>query len=137
MSGPEAWNVVGMNDDELLRTLANVERRGWDALCDTSAARFYGDVMTENGLMVLANGMVMDRGQVVDALAQAPPWHTYALEELRLVRLGEDTAALVYSASAHRQPGDEPFRAAMTSVYVREHDRWRLALYQQTPIPSA
>jgi hypothetical protein len=116
--------------DELLE----IERKGWDSLCDGSGANFYGRVMTDDALMVLANGMVMDRGQVVDALGQSPPWSSYAIDDVRLVELGADAAALVYVGTARRNGEGEPFVGAMSSVYRRIGDEWRLALYQQTPV---
>jgi hypothetical protein len=120
-----------MTNDTLQELLA-VERAGWDALCDGSAVRFYGDAMTEDAVMVLANGAVLDRAAVVDSLASAPPWDRYALEDVRLVPVDADTSVLVYRGTAHRD-GSPAFVAAMSSVYVRRSGSWRLALYQQTP----
>ena len=45
--------------------LLALEHDGWAALCAGRGAAFYGDVMTADGLMVLANGLVLDRDQVV------------------------------------------------------------------------
>ena len=115
-------------------TLLELERRGWDALCDGSGAAFYGETMTEDGLMVLADGSVMDRGAVVAALGQAPPGAGYEIRDVRLVEIGSDGACLVYVGSARRDDGSG-FVATMSSVYVRRNGRWRLALYQQTPMP--
>ena len=113
--------------------LLDIEREGWDSLCAGSAAEFYGRVMTDDGLMVLANGMVMDRNQVVEALGQSPPWMSYELDDVRVVEMGADAAALVYMGTARRDDG-EPFVGAMSSVYQRVGGDWRLALYQQTPV---
>lgn len=55
--------------DELLE----LQTAGWDSLCDGTGDEFYRDTMTEEGLMVLANGMIMDRPTVAKALAEAPP----------------------------------------------------------------
>jgi hypothetical protein len=41
---------------------------------------------------------------------------------------------VTYRASATRA-GEPPYRALMSSVYVRVDGRWRLALHQQTPLP--
>ena len=116
-----------MTIDELL----DLERRGWDSLCDGTAATFYGQLLTDDGLMVLAGGMVLDRDAVVASLADAPPWSRFELSDERVVDLGEDAAALVYRGVAHRD-GEAPFVAAMTSMYRRVDGAWRLAVYQQT-----
>lgn len=121
--------------DELLEELHTLERRGWDALCDGTADAFYGELMTEDGLMVLANGQVMTRLEVAAALRDAPTWDGYEIDAPRLVTAGQESAALVYRARALRD-GQPPFEALMTSLYVQVMGRWRLGLYTQTPIPD-
>lgn len=113
--------------DELMA----LERQGWDALCRQSGASFYGALMTEDAVMVLVNGLVMDKTEVVQSLDQAPGWDRYEISDPRRVELGSESAALVYRARAHRA-GDLPFDAAMTSVYVTVDGAPRLALYTQT-----
>lgn len=88
--------------DELLA----LEHAGWKSLCDGTGDTVYGGLMTENAVMVLANGMVMDRAAVV--------------------------SALVYIGTAWRDRQDEPFVGAMSSVYHHTEDGWRLVLYQQS-----
>lgn len=71
-------------DDEKLRTtLLDIEHRGWDSLCHSTGGSFYGDLMTADAVMVLANGAVMDRASVVESLEQAPPWRTYEIGDVR------------------------------------------------------
>ena len=110
--------------------------RGWNALCQQRGAELFGDLMTHDALMVLADGQVMDRDEVVEALAEAPPWVSFELEEARVVAVGEGGTALVYRAKAFRDADSPPFVAAMTSVYARHAGRWRLVLYTQTPVPD-
>ena len=115
-------------------TLLALERAGWDSLCDGSGSRFYGELMVPDGVMVLANGMVMDRNSVVEALAQSPPWRAYEIREPRLIELGE-AAAVTYVGVAYREGADPAFTGAMSSVYHHRGGQWKLALYQQTQIP--
>jgi hypothetical protein len=119
--------------DELKEELLATERAGWDSLCNGTGDDFYGRTMTADGLMVLANGQIMTRDDVVGALGQAPPWAAYEMSDVRVVPMGDEVAALVYVGTAHRQEGDV-FKGAMASVYVRAEGGWQLALYQQTPI---
>jgi len=126
-----------MNDDALQNTSMKIERRGWDSLCDSTGDTFYGRLMTDDGVMVLANGAVMDRDAIVEALGQAPPWRTYDISDVRLVQTGTDSATLVYVGTAYRDEDEPAFVGAMSSVYVREGHDWRLALYQQTQLPDA
>ncbi|QBS39697.1 nuclear transport factor 2 family protein [Nocardia sp. CS682] len=125
-----------MADTELLNELLEVERRGWDSLCDGTGADFYGLLMTGDAVMVLAHGMVLGRAEVIAALNDSPPWRTYEILEPRVVDGGVDSKVLVYTGVAYRE-GDTPaFRGLMSSVYLRAGGEWKLVLYQQTPIPD-
>ena len=115
--------------DELLE----LEHAGWRSLCEGTGSDFYGSTMTADGLMVLANGMVMNRAQVVEALAHAPAWAGYEIADVRVVPLGATAAALVYIGTGRRDEGEDVV-CVMTSVYQRGDDGWRLGLYQQTPV---
>jgi len=117
--------------------LWDLERAGWASLCDGTGADFFAGIMTPDALMVLANGEVMTRDDVVAALGQAPPWASYEIADPRVVPVGADAAALVYVGTGHRDGDDPPFVGAMTSVYARDGETWKLALYQQTALPSA
>lgn len=120
--------------EPLTDSLVDLERRGWDSLCAGSGSAFYGSLMTEDAVMVLATGAVLGREEVVAVLADAPGWDSYELSDVRLVMAGAG-AALVYTGTARRQGADD-LVAAMTSVYVAADEGWRLALYTQTPVVS-
>ncbi len=122
--------------EDLIDELLTLERRGWNSLCAGTGADFYGSTMAANGVMILSHGFVLDRGQVVASLNDAPPWRDYEISDERLIRAGADSAILVYTARAYRQGTEPEFEALMSSVYVRSHGGWRLALYQQTTIPG-
>jgi hypothetical protein len=117
--------------DELLE----LEHAGWRSLCEGSGGAFYGSVMAEDAVMVLAHGFVFDRAETLDSLDGTPPWSGYEITDERLVAVGVDAAALVYRARAWRDGEPAVFRALMSSVYVRTPEGWRLSLYQQTPVP--
>ncbi|WP_109211801.1 MULTISPECIES: nuclear transport factor 2 family protein [Microbacterium] len=119
-----------MDIDELL----GLERRGWQSLCDGDGADFYGEIMSSDGVMVLANGVVMDRATVTQSLADAPPWDSFRIEEPQIVPAGDDSAVLVYRGVAIRRGDSQPFEALMTSVYVKTDERIHLVSYQQTPV---
>jgi hypothetical protein len=122
------------HSSEVRHALLALEHAGWKSLSDGTGGRFYGDIMTADALMVLANGAVMDRPAVISALGQSPPWSRYEIDHARVVEIGPDTAALVYQGTGYREGADEPFVGAMSSVYRRGDDGWKLALYQQTRI---
>ena len=110
--------------------LLELEHAGWRALCDGTAADHYGGVMSVDAVMVLANGMVLDRDEVVASLADAPAWDTYEIDDVRHLELGPGVVALMYTGTGHR--GGTTFVGPMTSIYRTDGGSPRLALYQQT-----
>ncbi|MEB3983376.1 nuclear transport factor 2 family protein [Mycobacterium sp. 663a-19] len=125
-----------MTDNSMLDALMELERAGWDSLCNATGSEFYGGAMLPDAVMVLANGMVMDRDAVVSALSESPPWRAYDIADVRLVQLDDDNAALVYTGTGYREDAEPAFVGAMSSVYHRTQDGWKLALYQQTQITT-
>lgn len=116
-----------------LDLLLALEHKGWEALCNRTGGSFYGELMTEDALMVLVNGIIVDRDTVVASLNEAPTWDSYELRDPQVVVMSAQCAALVYRATAQR--GNEPpFEALMSSTYVMVDDKPRLGLYQQTTI---
>ncbi|MDJ0954865.1 MAG: nuclear transport factor 2 family protein [Acidimicrobiia bacterium] len=121
---------------DTLRELLELERSGWESLCDGSGSRFYAGLMTDDALMILADGVTMTRDEVAAALQYAPPWASFAIANPRVITITEDVAILVYVGTGFRDEGDA-FTAAMSSTYVRGSNGWQLALYQQTPAPTS
>ncbi len=116
----------------LLEELLELEHAGWRSLCNSTGGDFYGDLMTADGHMVLANGAVMSCAAVIESLQHAPPWSSYTIDEPQATLLSDEVAALIYTGTGHRDDGDD-FTAIMTSIYVRRASGWQLAHYQQTP----
>ena len=125
--------VTGGDGALALDELLALEHQGWQALCEGRGAEFYGQLMTEDGLMVLAGGQVMDRPAVVASLGEAPRWAHYEISGVRSVPLADGAATLVYLGRASRSD-EEPFVAAMSSTYRVVDGRPRLAVYQQTQV---
>lgn len=114
--------------------LLTLERSGWDSLCRSEGGTFYAELMTAEAVMILPNGMVLDRTAIAESLNDSPPWKSYDLTNVRFVPVDDCSAALVYRAVALRDGDDHPFVALMSSLYTLVNDTPRLALYQQTTI---
>lgn len=127
-------DTAAENDRTEFDELVQLEHDGWRSLCNSTGGEFYGSNMTDQARMVLADGSIMSRSDVVDALEHAPPWASYTITDPALTVLDEDVRALVYTGTGHRHEGDD-FTGIMTSIYVRTESGWRLAHYQQTPVP--
>ncbi len=108
-----------------------LERQGWEALCGPDGARFYDEVMADDGLMVFPD-MALDKEQTLAAVRAAGPWTSFELSDVRIVEAAPGSAVIVYAAAAQRGAG-APYRAMMSSSYARRDGRWRLLLHQQTP----
>lgn len=126
-----------MAGPDQMTELLELERAGWDSLCNGTGGEFYGTLMTEDAVMILANGMALDREAVVASLRDAPPWQRYEISGEKLIAGSPAFAILVYRGQAYREDMDSPFEAWMSSAYVRRDGSWRLAAYQQTPLASA
>jgi hypothetical protein len=121
-------------NDALRDTLLSLEEQGWEALLRGSGAEFYQENLAADALMIFPFG-VLSREQAVEAIRAAPPWVSFRLEEPRVVQLTSDSAILTYRATAQRA-GDEPYRALMTTVFVKQEGSWKTAFHQQTPVPD-
>lgn len=125
-----------MAADDLLDELVALEHAGWQSLCDGTGAQFYGRIMSDDALMVLANGAIMDRAAVSAALASTRAWEHYEITGARLVSVGAKAAALAYIGTGYRHGTDKPFVGAMSAVYRRDDPGWALVLYEQTSQPA-
>jgi len=113
------------------RELIELERRGWDALSAPNAAAFFGELMTDDAVMVFP-GTVMTKRESLAAMTSARPWASYRIEDIRVLRVGSGGRLVLYRAIAKRATG-APYDALMSSIYVRRSDGWKMVFHQQTP----
>jgi hypothetical protein len=121
-----------VSDAALLAALVALEREGWQALVDGTAAAFYERVLAPDALLVVP-GTVLDGATWLGSL-DGPAWATFTIDDERVVVLTSECAALVYRATAQRR-GEPTYHALVTSTYRRDGGAWRLVLHQQTPRP--
>ncbi len=115
--------------------LIELEEEGWRALSagDGAAARFYGQVLDDNPVMVLPGGAVLDDRELIIRSMSGKPWSSYRLDEGIVARMvTAESGIVVYGVTAIRA-GSPPYSALMSSVYVRRPAGWKLVLHQQTP----
>jgi hypothetical protein len=113
--------------------LVALEYDAWRALSAEGAAEYYDTLMAASAAMVLPIG-IMDRATALAGMDLAKPWDEFELQELQVVEVTDDVAAVVYRARAIR--GSEPYEAFMSSTYVRTDAGWRLTLHQQSPVAN-
>ena len=83
--------------------------------------------------VVIVPGQALDKRATVEAMRASAGWSELALEDVALLELSDDSAALTYRFDGRRGE-DFSYSALMSSVYVRRPDAWRLVLHQQTPL---
>jgi uncharacterized protein (TIGR02246 family) len=115
--------------------LWDLEQAGWEALSAGDPPTFCDRILTRDAVVIVP-GVVLDRDAVLRSWDGTAPWRDYQLSAERVQHLAPNVVALTYQATARRTDQPRPYRATMTSVYVRRNDGWRLALHQQTPTPE-
>ncbi len=109
-------------------TLLELETGFWNA---AGTGDFYREHMAAHGLCVLPVG-ILDKDDTVSAVAGAAPWQGFNFDDVRMLDLSHDVAALCYRATASRETHE--YSALISSVYTRTNGRWMLTLHQQTAI---
>lgn len=115
--------------DDLPARLLHEEHEGWRAILAGRGGEHYARAMTRDALMVV-EGAVLGRDDVIAAFRTAPPWDEYELHEPAVIRLGEHAAVLVYRAVARR--GDDAANLRMSTTYLYDDGAWHVAAHQQT-----
>lgn len=114
--------------------LLELEERGWQALATEGDAgrKFYAAILREDAVMLFPGGMrIVGRERILESFA-AQPWASFRLDEPQVISLVPDAAVLAYSVVAERK-GSAPYRALISSAYVRNDGVWQLVVHQQTP----
>jgi hypothetical protein len=115
----------------LAERLIELEHEGWRALVSGDGGAYYREHLTADALMAFPFG-VLTREATIQAMESAPPWERYEIVDPRVVELSDDSGIVVYSVVAQR-PGQEPYTAVLSSIFVREAAVWKLAFHQQSP----
>ena len=116
-----------------MQEIIELEERGWRALATGGDAGriFYASVLREDAVMLFPGGLCIEgRERILESLG-SQPWESYRIEDMRIIRLADGVATVVYKATAQRQ-GSPLYRALISSTYVREGG-WKLVHHQQTP----
>jgi hypothetical protein len=116
--------------DDLTSELLQMEHRFWEAATDPE---FFGEHLADEAVMVFPYGVgAMDKAMVLYTIrANVEKWASFELTEVQLVPIGGDAAVIAYKVTAGRSE-DDPFKAFISSTYLRRDGRWLLVFHQQT-----
>lgn len=110
--------------------LFSLEEKFWTAGID-----YYVRNLAYSAIMVFPDPAgVLVKDEIASSLARKARWSQVALEEHRLLELGDAAAVLTYKATAKPSDGGKPYVARASSAYVRDGASWKLAFHQQTPL---
>src|SRR4029078_11374956 len=116
-----------MTKNTVRHVLLELERAGWDSLCNQTGSEYYGELMLPNALLVLAHGIAMDPGMGVSALSQYSTLRTYDIGDVRLIEVDNGNAVLVSTGTAYREADEPAFVGGMSSACQLSDilGRWR------------
>ncbi|HEY9218113.1 MAG TPA: hypothetical protein VIO94_08690 [Phenylobacterium sp.] len=76
---------------------------------------------------------VFPREQVAATATAANRWRDLRLSDRHLLRPHEELAIISYRANVTRADG-QPYSALVSSAYVQQSGRWKLAFHQHSPV---
>jgi hypothetical protein len=113
----------------LERLLLAIEEQFW-----TGGPAIYHRHADDRCLVVFAEmAKILSRDDIADTAGKGR-WKKVSLKPKALLELNDGVAILSYEGSAERKDG-KPYRAHVSSGYVKRPDGWKLAFHQQTPLP--
>lgn len=114
-------------------TIEEHEHRLWEALrLQQTAVAHFDEYLTKDARMAIPDG-VFDRAGIFDLLEHPRLIIKYEMRSPHVMRLSEDSALIIYEITVDRH-GDDPFHAAVCTVYVNQDGRARMASHQMTPL---
>jgi hypothetical protein len=115
-----------------LQDIRDIEELFWRSAGDPDA---YALHLAPDAVHVFPGWGAVDRETVLMGVADARPWVAFEIVEARIIQVSDTSAAIVYRACARRD-GEEPYQAAISSVYRLRARNWELVLHQQTLMPT-
>ena len=113
-----------MTDAELIE----MERGFWGGSED-----YYRDHVVDQCLLAFPQmAGVQDRESIAKSVKDSVRWRDVRIAPKGQVPLGENAFAFSYEVTATRD--GQPYRALVSSAYVRDGEAWKLRFHQQTPM---
>lgn len=113
----------------LEQDLMTLEKGFW-----TQGGDYYREHVDEECLVAFAEmAGVHSNEEIAGMNPGAGNWRNVRLDEKGLVQLSDDAVVLTYEVDAERASG-EPYKALVSSGYVKRNGDWKMAFHQQTPL---
>lgn len=111
-------------DQELMK----LERGFW-----TEDADYYRAHVDADCLLAFTEMAGVHSNEEIASQRGESNWKNIELDEKGFVRMSNDSAVLTYEVSAQRKTG-EPYKALVSTGYVKRNGDWKMAFHQQTPL---
>ena len=112
----------------LAEELLAIEKHFW-----TGGPQAYRKHADERCLVAFAEMAGVMSNEEIAGSAEKGRWKDVAIEPKGLARLSDTAAVITYQCTTKRKDG-QPYRALVSSAYVKRADGWKLAFHQQTPL---
>jgi hypothetical protein len=80
---------------------------------------------------------VQSRDQIAEMAGKGERWQDVDIEVEGLLEPTKDVTILTYRVSAVKGNAGEPYKARVSSGYVKRDGDWRMMFHQQTPLTDA
>ena len=133
---PPARAVQAERARAVEQMLVDLEQRAWREEKNRNA-EFFREVMVEEFLAVESDGKRYTKAEAL-ALIPTVQVSSFALTDLKVLRLGRDAALITYRAVV-TGPGEgrEVTREFLASTaWVRRGTKWGMAFHQKTAVPQ-
>jgi len=111
------------------KDLLEIERRFW-----TGGEDYYRDHVDTLCLVAFTEmSGLMSNPDIAATVKEGRRWTKLDIDSKGFLQPTGDTAILTYEARAERATG-EPYRAIVSTGYVRRSDGWKMMFHSQTPL---
>jgi hypothetical protein len=125
--------------EDLEAKLVTIEKSLWEAWKNKDAKPFEEHI-TKDSVNITAMGITSGKAALIDEITNSDcVVKSYSLSDVKLHRLGKDTALLTYRAAQDATCGGVkiPGEVAVSSTYVNEAGAWRAASYHESPLVTS
>ncbi len=114
------------------KELLAIERQFW-----TGDENFYRENVDKTCLIAFTEMTgVMKNSDIAETVGAGNRWNRLEIEERGFLQPAGDVALLTYEARAERADG-QPYRALVSTGYVRRGEGWKMMFHAQTPLTDA
>lgn len=135
-TGSHDRHAARQSDSSLRKEVVDMERRTWEDL--KSSGRALEPFLAPECLMIFPGATILDAEsqpslrEILDR-SDMKPWTEYKMENVHVLRLGDEAASISYEVEARRKK--ERYDAMITSIWRRNGvGEWKMCMHQQTPI---